>query len=154
IGFILTLMAIILVLQNRQNVSDWFRGVKRDEAGEIIVDPEAHKGFLTGARERLAELWHMLAIGYLSLGFIIAALEPEHGFQTLSRATLVTVATLVVIHLLLTGVSKAVSQGFALSKDLKREFPSLEERTNSYLPIFERIIRALVWIVGGIVILS
>lgn len=150
VGFVITLMAIILVLQNRQAVAEWIRGASKDKEGEEKKETE----FLASTRARLAELWHILAIAYLSLGFIIAALDLERGFQTLAKATVVTIVTLAAIHLLLSGVRRLVAQGFALPKEFKREFPGLEERTNSYLPVFQRIIQTLAWLLGGVIILS
>ncbi len=144
-GLLITLMAIIIVLQNRQNVAEWIRGKKRE-------DEKRH--FLEKTREQLADIWHILAIVYFILGYVVATLDMEHGFATLLRATVVTVAAFALFHLIMSGIDRLVARGFAVSEDLKREYPHLEERTNSYLPVFQRVVKALVWVLGAIIIVS
>lgn len=145
IGLVVTLMVIIIVLQNRHAVTAWIRG----KASENVP-----KNFWQSTRERLADLWHILAIVYLSVGFLIATLNIDEGFTTLLRATIVTLITLTLFRFLLRGIDRLVSHGFALPQELKLQFPFLEQRTNSYLPLLQRAIKALAWIIGGLIVLS
>lgn len=147
IGLVITLMVIVIVLQNRAVVADWLRG-KGGEADGKKAD------FIAASRARLADIWHVLAIVYLSIGFLVAALDIEQGFSTLLRATLVTVLTLVLFRLLLGAIDNLVARGFALPAELKKQFPFLEERTNSYLPIIEKVVKGLVWVIGLLVIIN
>ncbi len=145
IGLMITLMVVIIVLQNRAQVSNWLRG-KKDKEGEAT--------FVQSTRARVADVWHVLAIVYLVIGYVIAALDIEQGFTTLIKATLVTLVTFILFRFILSSIDHLVEKGFALPDELKRQFPFLEQRTNSYLPILERVVKAFAWIIGTLIILS
>ncbi|NDE90662.1 MAG: hypothetical protein EB059_05940 [Alphaproteobacteria bacterium] len=144
-GLMITLMVVIIILQNRGQVSRWLRG-KTDE--------EKKHTFVQSTRARVADVWHVLAIVYLIIGYVIASLDIEQGFTTLIKATLVTVVTFVIFRFILSSIDHLVDHGFALPDELKRQFPFLEQRTNSYLPILERVVKTLAWIIGALIILS
>ncbi len=145
IGMMITLMVVIIVLQNRAQVSRWLRGKSEGDAS---------KTFVQTTRARIADVWHVLAIVYLVIGYVIAALDIEQGFTTLIKATLVTIVTFIVFRFILSSIDHLVDKGFALPEELKRQFPFLEQRTNSYLPILERVVKAFAWIFGTLIILS
>lgn len=146
IGLVVTMMVIIIVLQNRQNVATWLRGKKAVEEGKINL--------VHTMRLRFADVWHIVAIVYLAVGFLIATLDIENGFTTLLRATIITVVTIAVFRFLLSGLDKLMAHGFALPDEWKRQFPGLEERTNSYLPILQRVIKGMAWIIALLVFMS
>ncbi|MDX1922357.1 MAG: mechanosensitive ion channel [Alphaproteobacteria bacterium] len=143
-GLMITLMVVIIVLQNRVQVSSWLRGKNKGE----------QTTFVQSTRERVADVWHVLAIVYLVIGYVIAALDIEQGFTTLIKATLVTVVTFILFRFIISSIDHLVEKGFALPDELKRQFPFLEQRTNSYLPILERVVKAFAWIIGTLIILS
>jgi len=145
----ITLMVVIIVLQNRAQVSKWLRG-RIDNKGEA----DRANTFVQTTRARIADVWHVLAIVYLVIGYVIAALDIEHGFTTLIKATLVTIVTFIVFRFIISSIDHLVDRGFALPDELKRQFPFLEQRTNSYLPIFERVVKIFAWIIGTLIILS
>ncbi|HVY12097.1 MAG TPA: mechanosensitive ion channel domain-containing protein, partial [Alphaproteobacteria bacterium] len=70
------------------------------------------------------------------------------------RATVITVLVLVGFHFVLRGIDELMAKGFALPGELRRQFPHLEERTNSYLPILQRVLKIAVWIAGILVLLG
>lgn len=149
IGLMITLMVVIIVLQNRTQVSSWLRGRTLPDA------PAASKNsFVQTTRARIADVWHVLAIIYLLIGYVIAALDIEHGFTTLLKATLITVVTFILFRFILSSIDHLVEKGFALPDELKRQFPFLEQRTNSYLPILERVVKTFAWVIGSLIILS
>lgn len=145
IGMMITLMVVIIVLQNRVQVAKWLRGRSEGDAANTFVQT---------TRARVADIWHVLAIVYLVIGYVIAALDIEQGFTTLIKATLVTVVTFIVFRFVISSIDHLVQRGFALPEELKRQFPFLEQRTNSYLPILERVVKVFAWIIGTIIILS
>jgi small conductance mechanosensitive channel len=151
IGLIVTVMVIIIILQNRSNVAIWLRG-RKEAATQDAATPRAN--FWQLSRMRLAEIWHILAIAYLGVGFLVASLDIQNGFGTLLRATIITLVTLVVFRFILSGIDHLVERGFALPKELKAQFPMLEERTNSYLPVLQRVLKGLAWIAGILILLN
>ena len=144
IGLMITLMVVIIVLQNRAQVSSWLRGKHKEQ----------QSGFVQSTRERVADVWHVLVIVYLVIGYVIAALDIEQGFTTLIKATLITLVTFILFRFILSSINHLVEKGFALPEELKRQYPFLEQRTNSYLPILDRVVKAFAWIIGTFIILS
>jgi small conductance mechanosensitive channel len=155
-GFFVTLMVVIIVLQNRTNVADWLRGKhkEKEEDKKESVKEKRKTVFLQSLRDHLSGVWHILAIIYLIVGYLVATLDIENGFATLTRATVITVVVLLGFHFFLRGIDELVEKGFALPAELRRQFPRLEERTNSYLPILQRVLKLLVWAVGLVVLLG
>lgn len=146
-GLIVTLMMVIIVLQNRSNVANWLRGATTD------LDEDAQSVW-TKTRARLADIWHVVAIVYLCLGYLVASLDLHNGFATLIRATVLTLAVVVSFRFFLSGLDRLVAHGFALPEELKSQFPLLEERTNSYLPILQRVLKGVMWVLAILVLLS
>ncbi|TWB18873.1 small conductance mechanosensitive channel [Nitrospirillum bahiense] len=174
VGLIVGIMLVILVLQNRQSVADWIRGrdpllpedphddgaLEAQLAAEISGDspmvaapPPAPTAWGL-VRRRLAEVWHILAIVYLVAIYGIWALEVKGGFGFVSRATLISVVTLIVARLLMEGIDRLIRRGFAIPDDLKRQYPLLESRANRYLPILHRGAKVVVWLVGLLTVLQ
>jgi small-conductance mechanosensitive channel len=151
-GLIVTLMVVIIVLQNRKPVAEWLRGKPEEEEKKETAKEKRKKVFLQSLRQHLAGVWHVLAIIYLLGGYLVATLDVEQGFATLTRATVITVLVLLGFHFLLRGIDRLIASGFALPAELRRQFPRLEERTNSYIPILQRALKFLVW-GGGLMVL-
>ncbi|MDZ5646712.1 mechanosensitive ion channel domain-containing protein [Nitrospirillum sp. BR 11828] len=173
VGLIVGIMLVILVLQNRQNVADWIRGrepLKPEDLHEdgaleaqlaaeisgdapLVAAPPAPSAWGL-VRRRLAEIWHILAIVYLVAIYGIWALEVKGGFGFVSRATLVSVVTIIVARLLMEGADRLIRRGFSIPDDLKRQYPLLESRANRYLPILHRGAKVVVWIVAVLTLLQ
>lgn len=153
-GLMVTLMMVIIVLQNRESVSGWLRGPVVSEEKTHSPDNKDYNGIWTRTRARLADTWHVLAIIYLCVGYVVATLDQRSGFGTLLRATLITLIIVVSFRFILSGIDRLMAHGFALPKELKSQFPLLEERTNSYLPILQRVVKALAWVAAILILLS
>jgi moderate conductance mechanosensitive channel len=154
-GLVVTLMVVIIVLQNRRPVADWLRGKpEKDEDKKENTKEKRKKILLQSVRQHLSGVWHVLAIIYLLGGYLVATLDVEQGFATLTRATVITVLVLLGFHFLLRGIDRLIASGFALPAELRRQFPRLEERTNSYIPILQRALKVIVWGAGIVVLLG
>lgn len=158
VGLLVTGMLIVLILQNRQAVARALRGRAepaqdgRDDALRAVLAGEAsgdepgptpaqarRHAALSLVRQRLADVWHILAIFYLGAVYLIWALEIAGGFDFVLRATLVTGAILVVFRLLSEGLDRLVEQGLKVPDDVRNAYPGLEERANRYLPFLRRV---------------
>ena len=160
VGLLVTAMLIVLILQNRDAVAQTLRGRPdpgpdgRDDAlrallaGETAGDeplpaPSAAQirrhAALSLVRQRLADVWHILAILYLGAVYLIWALEIAGGFDFVLRATLVTGAILVVSRLLSEALDRLVVHGLKVPDDVRIAYPGLEERANRYLPFLRRV---------------
>lgn len=99
-------------------------------------------------RDRLADVWHVLAVLYVLASYAVWALSVEGGFEYILRGTVLTV----VIVLVATGVVAVLSAGlgrmFEVSEELRDRFPDIERRANRYLPILHTGVRFLVFLVA------
>jgi small-conductance mechanosensitive channel len=134
LALLLTVIAVVFIFQNRVPVAGWIAG-------------EAQGGSL---RERLADIWHVLAALYVAGIFVVWALGVEGGFEYMARATIATLLILAVARLGLAGMGQAVLRGFSVGADLKARFPSLEARANRYVPTLHRVGQALIAVLAGL----
>ena len=80
---VISLLLVRLVLQQREAVADVPAG---QSAGPDEV-PDRTRLMLRGARDRLAEIWHVLVILWLVASWVVWALALENGFQRLLWGT-------------------------------------------------------------------
>lgn len=159
VGLVVMAMLVILVLQNRVKVARWLRGTPVSggvdgamEAAEIARGQRS--GALRTVRRRIADIWHVLAILYIVFSYAILALGIEGGFEFMVRATAASVVIIAVARLVVTVLDRAIRRGFAISPDLKVEYPLLEERANRYLPILDRALKAVIWLIALLALLD
>lgn len=145
VGLTLTMMLVILVLQNRQAVA-----VSIQDMGGPELMPRA----LRVLRNRLADIWHILAILYVAAIFIVWLLNIAGGFAYVAQGTLSTVLIVVLARLAVDLADRAMSRMFRVSDEVKKRFPFIEERTNRYLPVFRRIVLTVIEIIAAVAILQ
>lgn len=137
LGLLITILVVMLILQNRQPVAQWLR-----RRGDGRLGPR-----LIRIRDRLAGVWHFLAVLYVVAIFLIWALRIEGGFDYVVDASLWSAAILAVAALLSGLLRRLISRAFAVSQDLKLNYPNLERRTNTYLPILRWTLHGLLMVV-------
>ncbi|HVI52951.1 MAG TPA: mechanosensitive ion channel domain-containing protein [Candidatus Sulfotelmatobacter sp.] len=142
LGLVVAALLVILVLQNRQAVADWIRS--RGKA-DSRVQP---------LRERLADVWHVLACLYIAGAFGIWALQVRGGFEFLIRASLLTVLVLAAANALATLGADLVGRAFAINDDLRRRFPDLETRANRYVAVLQNLVRGLAGLAAVVALLQ
>ena len=134
LGLFVSTLLVILVLQNRQSVADAIRS--RGDAGAIH-----------GLRNRLADVWHVLACLYVVASFCIWALQVKGGFAFVVTASLWSIAILVAANAVRGALAKLVERAFSISDDLRHRLPGLESRANRYLTVMDAVLRGLVSVV-------
>lgn len=135
LGLVMTTLLVIFVLQNRQTVASWIRS--QGAASGLL-------GKVQGLRNRLADVWHVLASLYIIASFCIWALQVKGGFEFIVRASLLTIVILAAANMLAGALAKLVDRAFAISEDLRRQFPHLEARANRYLAVMHNMVRGVV----------
>ena len=142
---VLGVLAVVFVLQNRKPVADCLRG-----------DPteEAHSPGWKLFRYRLAEVWHILALVYILGTFGIFTLHISGGFVFLLRSTVVSVVLVLAAALSVQFIHRAAQHGFAISPDLRARFPTLEARTNRYIPALTLVVSVAVYVLAAIALLQ
>lgn len=149
LGLLVAAMAAVLVLQNRQTVAAWLR---RDSA--VPSPGEKTRRPAQRLRQRLADVWHALAIVYILVLYVVWAAGIPGGFTYLLRASAMTVVIGAVAmgaaHLL----AAAMARAFRISADNKAQFPGLEERANRYVPVLHTVLRVVLALVAVLAVLE
>jgi len=130
VGLTIAALLMVLVLQNRATVARWIRG---GEEGAAV---------LKTLRNRLADIWHVLAGFYIAVIFAVWAFEVPGGFEYIARGTVLSVVILAVARLAAAGIQRGLRRGFAVGSDLKARFPGIEERVNRYVPVINVVLLA------------
>ncbi len=131
LGLLLTLLLVMLVLQNRKEVAAYIRG-KDDDA-------------LRQLRRGFSGIWHILLIVYFIAVYGVWALDLPGGFSFVIRATVLSIVVLFAARVILELAARGIRRGFALSAEQKERFPLLEARANRYLPLLQTSVRVLIY---------
>ncbi|WP_052402180.1 mechanosensitive ion channel domain-containing protein [Muricoccus aerilatus] len=147
---IVSLFLIIVVMQNRHAVADKLRAPELKPGDH----PDRSRRLFRALRDRLAEIWHVLAILYLLALWGVWALEVRDGFPRLLRASAMTLAVLAVAKLVDEGLRRLLERGFRITPDLARRYPGLEQRANRYLPVLKGIVSGIVMLIAFLFLLE
>ncbi|HWI25844.1 MAG TPA: mechanosensitive ion channel domain-containing protein [Stellaceae bacterium] len=145
---VLGILSIIFVLQNRTAVGEILRG-KNGGGGQVV---EGHGWRML--RHRLADTWHVLAILYIAGTFGTYVLRIEAGFAFVFRATLLSLVVIIAAGIIVRGVRRVSQRGFAIGDDLKRRFPTLEQRANRYVPLLTIAASMVVYVFAALALLQ
>ena len=132
-GLLLTVMAVMLVLQTRAGIA---RAIAGDGERAAAV------------RARIGEFWHVFAIVYVVGLYAVWSLGMEGGFGRLTQATVMTALIIVIARLAIVGARRVLDRGFALGVELRQRFPALEARANRYLTMVHSTVRAVIWLLA------
>ena len=142
VGLVLALLTIIFMLQNRAQIAKWIAGTPAIASGWGRV------------RRSLAEIWPVLAILYISGIYLIYALRIQGGFAYVARATTLSLIVIVAAQVLVRFIRELSRRGFAVSPELKAQFPTLEQRANRYIPILTGLIGLVVYLLAALTVLQ
>jgi small conductance mechanosensitive channel len=141
-GLVLTILAVIFLLQNRASVARWIGGEPAGGSGWARV------------RRSFGEVWHLLAILYIVGIYLIYALHIEGGFLYVLRATVSSLAVIIGARILVRFLHGLSRRGFAIKAELKAQFPTLEHRANRYVPILTGLISLVVYVLAALTVLQ
>ena len=145
---LVTLFLIIVILQNRQHVSD----LLRTPAPAEDERPDPARRLLRGLRNRLSDIWHLVAIAWLVAAWGVWALEVQGGFWRLSRVSLLSLAVLGLAKLADVTMRRSLMRAFRITPDLARRYPGLEARANRYLPVLKGMLSSVISAIALLVV--
>lgn len=148
LGLIVATLLVVFILQNRHVVTGWLRG-NGDTAERKGLRRRVHR-----IRQALAGIWHGLAIFYVAVIYFIWALDLPGGFEFVVQRTLGTVAVALALWILSSGLRFLMDRAFTVADELRQRYPALESRANLYLPILRKIVSAVLWIGGAVLLLQ
>lgn len=136
------LFVVVIILQCRRQVA------------EAIRAPAGREGAAAMARNRLAGLWHYLAIAIDLALWAVWALNIRNGYALLLQYFVGTVAVILITRLATMVVLGLIDRGFRISPDILQRFPGLETRANRYLPLLRKIVSAIIGFIGFVALLE
>jgi len=131
VGLLDAALLVVLILQVRRPVAIRIRGEDAADGGFLGV---------RALRQRVADIWHILALLYLAATYLIWAFEIAGGFAFIVRANLLTVVILFVARALRVVLRRAVDWLFRVSEVLAVRFPALQVRANAYVAGLRRLV--------------
>jgi small conductance mechanosensitive channel len=133
LGLSVAILLIILILQNRDSVSDRIR------------PPEGADNRFGVIRRPLAAAWHMLAIFYVGALYLVLAIHGHGGTGFILRGTLFTALIACLAWLVEGAGHKAIHSGLTISDGLRSRFPGLQWRLNRYTVALDYGLRIVVF---------
>lgn len=104
VSLVIAILLIALVLANRRRIADLLGGRDREEAGTVAL-----------LRHSLADAWHVLAIAYVTVIFVVSLLSDQDGFTFMVRGTVLALAVLLVAWMLTLIVQRADARRAAIA---------------------------------------
>jgi len=141
VGLVIALLAIIFVLQNRAQIAKWIAGGPTASGWGRI-------------RRSLAEIWPVLAVIYIFAIYLIYALRIHGGFAYVARATTLSLIVIVAAQVFVRFIREVSRRGFAISPELKAQFPTLEHRANRYIPILTGLTGIFIYLLAALTVLQ
>jgi len=126
--------------------------IRRSVAGAIRGDGVAAIPGVQVVRDRLADVWHILAITYLVATYTVWLLGVEGGFAFIARATALSVAIVVLARLALVLVRQGAERHFAIGDALTARFPHLKVRANAYIATVRKVFEGAIYVVAALLI--
>ncbi len=142
VGLVLALLTVIFVLQNRAQIAKWIAGAPGTAPSWGRI------------RRSLAEIWPVLAIIYISGIYLIYALRIQGGFAYVARATTLSLVVIVAAQVVVRFIRELSRRGFAISPELKAQFPTLEQRANRYIPVLTGLTGVVIYLLAALTVLQ
>ncbi len=136
------LFVVIIILQCRRQVAAAIRA------------PEGREGLAARVRNRVAGLWHLLAIALDLALWAVWALNIRNGYALLLQYFVGTIAIVLVARLASIVALSLIDRGFRIKPDILQRFPGLEARANRYLPLLRRIVAVAIGFIGFVALLE
>jgi moderate conductance mechanosensitive channel len=144
LGVFVALMLAMLIMQNRQSVAAYLAG---RAANGATPAPRS-------LRQRLCEMWHVFALGYVGIAMAIWLLQPEEALAVVFRATVLTIVMTALAWSATRIVRRLIRRAFRPPAELRGQFPNVEARVNRYSQIFDTLAGVLIWLFAALVALS
>jgi len=132
----------VIVLQRRRTVR------------RLLRAPEDASGPIAALRNRVARIWHWLALAALAALWLAGVVEVQHGYSLMLRYLVGVVVVVVVTRLAQILLLGALDRALLPRDDVEPRHPGLAARLVIYHPMLSRIMRALIVLAGAIALLQ
>lgn len=134
VAFATLMMAVVIVLQNRERVRERLAGKSEATSGDLLT---SFYGFL-------ARFWHWAALAWLFALFVVWLVNPDEALPFMARATLQTLIAIAAGGLATMLISRLIAGGMSLPGDVRARLPALEGRLNAFVPAILKVVRIVV----------
>ncbi|GLK77499.1 mechanosensitive ion channel protein MscS [Methylopila jiangsuensis] len=134
VAFAALLMAIAIVLQNRERVRAALAGGAE----------ASHNDALSAFYRLLARLWHLAALAWLVALFVVWLANPDDALPFMAAATLQTAIAVAIGAAVTAFLSRLIAGGMRLPAEMKQRLPLLEARLNAFVPAVLKVMRIVV----------
>jgi small-conductance mechanosensitive channel len=136
------LFVVVIILQCRRPVADAIRA------------SHGSSGAVSRLRNRVAGLWHVLAIAVVLALWGVWALNIRNGYALMLQYFAGTVAVVLITRLASIVVLSLIDRGFRIKPEILQRFPGLETRANRYLPLLRKIVSTIIVTIGLLALLE
>jgi small-conductance mechanosensitive channel len=142
IFLIVHVFLVIVVLQCRRSIAERIRS-HREKPG------------LGGVlRNRVASIWHLIAIFYIVGLWLIKAAGVRNGYERIWHIFLVSVGVVVVMRIIAIVLLGGLDRLFRVSPDIRNRFPGVERRADRYYPLLRGTVSGVLTVVGAVVMMQ
>ena len=138
---------IVIVLQNRAAIAALIRA-------PALASGQPATGMAALIRNRVAGLWHLVAIFYLLALWTVWALDVPDGFSQLLRLVLASAAIITAARLAANFVLHRLQRWTMLPDELAARYPGLETRITTYHPIARHLLQTAIWTAAVVALLE
>jgi small-conductance mechanosensitive channel len=134
VALVLHICVVVIIVQKRRAVRRWLRA------------PDGATGLTAKARNRLAGIWHWIALFVVASVWLVYAVELPHGYAEGLHYCIVTALVLIGARITLLVLLGAVDRFMRPAADSPSPFPALEARLRVYHPAVSAALRLTIYI--------
>jgi small-conductance mechanosensitive channel len=128
------LFLVVIVMQCRRPVADRIR---------------SHASHLTIAgrvRNRVASVWHLIAIFFIIALWLVWAAQVRNGYAKLWHFFVVSIGVIILARLAAILLLGGLDRAFRISPEMSQRYPGLERRANRYYPLLRGFVTTLLFL--------
>jgi small-conductance mechanosensitive channel len=141
VTLVLHIMVAVIVVQSRARVTKWLRA------------PKGARGPIAAFRNRLAAIWHIIALFYIMAAWVVLALEIQDGLFRLLRFAVFTTLTISAFRVLSIVLVGGLERLFKVTVE-DSGHPVLMQRLARYHRLARLVLRGALAAVAGIALLE
>jgi small-conductance mechanosensitive channel len=134
VWLVVSIFLVRLIIRTR-------RGVRA-----AIRAPDEARGLWALTRNRVAELWHVVAIIYVVAAWLVLALDIPNGFEGMLQVSITSLVIFGVAKGLEDALGRGLASLFHAGEQMAASHPGLAVRAARYAPALRRLAVALLWV--------
>jgi small-conductance mechanosensitive channel len=136
------LFLVVIVLQCRESVTRFLRS------------PDGGHGLFAMVRNRLADVWHYVAVTLILALWIVWAFDLKNGYMLMLQYFVGTAMVLTIARLVSIATLGAIDRAYRVNTDIFQRFPGIEARANRYLPLLHAVASSIIAALAVIALLE